>query len=188
MTRSLVIVPLALLFGCATPMLVSTTPAGAEITVDGKAVGKSPATVQVDSGGAAVSVKAKANGKEVTKSVPKDQTNWSPVAAGAGVGVGTCCAASAGASVITVLVPFASLVALPITCLGCAALVGAPVGAYFLWGSKPADQVSVELGPPGAPAGASGAPDAPGAPVAPPAPAVTLPDAPPPAPLEAVPY
>ena len=169
MTRFFVLVPLALLVGCATPMLVSTTPPGADITVDGKSAGKSPATVQVDSGGGPLSVRAKGGGKDVTKSVPKDQTNWGPVAGGAGVGVGACCAINGAAGLISLIFPPAAFLG----CVGCVALVGAPAGAYFLWGSKPADQVSLEMGvPASAIAPAAPQPVAPStdAPPAPPAP------------------
>lgn len=175
MTRSLALVPLALLFGCATPMVVSTTPPGADITVDGKPVGKSPATAQIDSGGGPVTVRAKISGRpEVTKSVSKDQINWAPVAAGAAAGVGTFCATLTLSGVIGVFVPVLNFVTCPLGCLGCASVVAAPVGAYFLWGSKPPEQVTVELGSSVAPAPYAEAPIAPTSPDAPP---------PPPAPL-----
>ena len=90
------------------------------------------------------------------------------------MGVGACCAINGAASLISLFFPPAAFLG----CVGCAALVGAPAGAYFLWGSKPADQVSLEMG---VPASA----------IAPPAPQAVAPaDAPPapPAPLAPQPY
>lgn len=152
---------------CASTMNVTTTPPGADITVDGKPMGKSPATVKVDGGNAPVAVKAKYQGKEVVKNVPRDQIDWATIGAGAGAGVGGCCALSAVAFGVNLVVPFAGI---PISCLACGSLVGGPLGAYFLWGQKPAEQVTLDLGVPAAPAEAPPAGPVPPPPDAPPAP------------------
>lgn len=144
-------------------MGVKTTPPGADITVDGKPVGKSPVTTEVPSGGPPVVVKAKVGDKEVSKTVQRDGTNWGAVGAGAGAGVGTFCAGWV-CSFALGFTPLA-VAGIPIGCIGCASLVGMPVGAYFMWGGKPPDQVTIDI---------AGAPS-------------TLPPPPPPAPTEPVP-
>lgn len=131
-------------------MNVTTTPPGADITVDGRPVGKSPVTTEVPSGGPPVAVKAQVGDKEVTKTVQRDETNWGVVGAGAGAGVGTFCTTWACSAVVGVFVPALSLITIPIGCIGCASLVGMPVGAYFMWGAKPPEQVTVDVA--GAPA------------------------------------
>jgi hypothetical protein len=166
---------------CASTMNVTTTPPGAEVTVDGKPVGKAPVSTQVPSGGPPVVVKAKHDGKEVTKNVNRDDTNWGVVGAGAGAGVGTFCAGwlcSFGLG----FTPLAIL-GIPVGCIGCASLIGMPVGAYFMWGAAPPASVTVDV------AGAAPATAAPPPPSAPSTEPVAPSDGtPPPPPPEVLPY
>ncbi len=154
----------------------------AEISVDGVAVGRAPATYTESLAGkdSAYRVEAKLpSGQVIAQDVKRTETSMGAVGAGAGAGVGACCALGvvgvATNLTLGLVIPFAGV---PFFCLGCLALPGGPVAAYFLSGQSP-DSVVVSsdaataprpVAPPAAVAPAPTPPPAPLAPSAPPPP------------------
>jgi hypothetical protein len=153
--RTTIVVSLAsiaavLLAGCVHPMTITAKQEGAEISVDGKPIGKSPATYQETTGAAGtIAILVKDGAREKRILVQKNQPAWEPVGAGAGGGVGGClglwvvggCVSGIAAGVF----PPCGLVWCPIAVVALASIpAGAGVGWYF-FGNKGPDKVDVDL-------------------------------------------
>lgn len=150
-------------------MNIRSEPAGAEIFVDGVSQGKSPvAYEEKSSGGGEVEITARLNGQEGREKVKKDQINWTALGGvGFGTGAGACLALNAAGSCGFL---FVGPLALPLNCLGWAAMLGVPLGVYFGGAQQMKEDIVIRM-----PSGT--APAAPAAPVAAPAAAPALPPA-----------
>lgn len=145
----------------------------ADISVDGASVGKAPATYteNLAQKGSTYTVEAKLpSGKVVTQQVERSETSMGGVGAGAGAGVCGCLAISGAAYVLSV-VTFG--IGGLFGCLACPALIGGPVGGYFLAGQSPdVVTISADGTAPPRPSGAPPPPPAGASPPPPPPPAL----------------
>lgn len=134
----------------------------AEISVDGKNLGKAPVTYQ-DSWGLKDSVfqivAKRPDGSQVKMEGKRTVTgSGEAIGIGAGVGAATCLGLSCMGSGVSLGLSLVGLGILgtPFGCLGCVALVGGPIGGYFLAAKSP-DTIVVGAadGTPGTPGGSS---------------------------------
>ena len=153
--RSLVPV-LALLFsvGCSHTVAFKSEPPGVDVYLDKKKIGTTPFTYQETSGSKdPITVVAKQHGVEKVITLQRDQANPMVLGAGAGVGAGAC-AVLFGAGCVASVIPFVNFFSWGLGCLGCLAIPGGAVGAYFLYGNQLPDTVDIKMKgtDPGAPA------------------------------------
>ena len=131
---------------CSHVVRIESSP-GADIYVDGAAMGKSPASYEDKGGDKPVKVTAKLNGREADVSIERTETNWTNIGVGAGIGTAACLASNALLTVASFVIPI-------FACGGCVTIlfpfVGAGVG-WFMGKSLP-DSIKVNLDAPPSPA------------------------------------
>lgn len=142
------LVALSVMVGCTHTVNIKSQPDGADISVNGSSVGKSPVSYTESAAGPGdVEIKATLNGKEVVKKVPRDEVNWPLLIL---PGVGTCLTLNMmgfGLNLVT------GVFGIPLQCLGCTALVAMPAAQWFLASHTMKEQIVVEF-----PAGTAAAP------------------------------
>lgn len=84
-----VVVTGTLSVGCAHAVRIESSP-GAEIFVNGKSVGTSPAIYSETTGSSDTQVSARLHGREKTVNVQRTNVDMAPIGAGAGIGAATC--------------------------------------------------------------------------------------------------
>lgn len=158
------IVWIALLFsatGCSHAVAIRMADnSPAEISVDGKNLGKAPVTYQETFGfkDSVYQIVAKRpDGSQVKMEGKRTVTgSGEGIGIGAGVGAATCLGLSCMGSGISLGLSVVGLAILgtPFGCLGCVSLVAGPIGGYFLAAKSPDTIVVAETG--GSPGDSSG--------------------------------
>lgn len=138
-----VVVGCFLSVGCAHAVRIESAP-GAEIFVNGKSVGHSPATYMETTGGSdSVQVTAKLHGREKSVNVQRSDVDMAPIGAGAGIGAATCGTGLA----VTLVTAFVFLPCAAVTgAASWGALAAAPAVSWFFFSHKMPDVVKVDLG------------------------------------------
>jgi MYXO-CTERM domain-containing protein len=129
--------------GCAHAVRIESAP-GAEILVNGKSVGTSPATYSETTGSSdTVQVTARLHGREKTVSVQRTDVDMAPIGAGAGIGAATCGTGLA----VTLVSAFVFLPCAFVTgAASWGALAAAPAASWLFFSHKMPDTVTVDLG------------------------------------------
>jgi len=154
----LFLVVVGLTTGCTHLVRIESSP-GAEIVVDGKAVGKAPVTFEETAGSAPVKITARlppasvapgarvpGPGRERTIVVERTEVSLTSVAAGGAIGAGACAAVGVVALVLTTC-SFGLLFypALALQVVGCLLPVAGAGGAWWVGGKHLPEVVVVDI-------------------------------------------
>lgn len=136
--------------GCAHSVQINSDPPGAEVFVRGQAIGTTPVAWQDETGEQGqVEIVLKRGGEEKTVIIQKNQLAWEPIGAGAAAGAGAClglgCLGGGAISMLGSVFPLACFLGIPLGIVQLVALAAGPGVAWWLYGNKGPEAVTVDL-------------------------------------------
>ena len=133
------------LAGCATTVRVDSNPPGADVLYQGKVVGQTPGTIEIETGGVGSSVELEFRKGSASKTVtvPRSETNWGYLGLATALDTGVCLGVTALGVVVAVVAPPCA----PSACAGVAAYLALPL-QFYLYGARVPDSVSATFDAP----------------------------------------